>query len=44
MAGRAGAFLRFDAAGVETTIAAGFSGSDEDDAGAYGSANMFMRF
>jgi hypothetical protein len=44
MSGRAGAFLRFDAAGVETTIAAGFSGSDEDDAGAYGSANMFMRF
>jgi len=44
MSGRAGAFLRFDASGVETTIAAGISGADEDDAGAYGSANMFMRF
>jgi hypothetical protein len=44
MSGRAGAFLRFNASGVETTIAAGFSSADKDDAGAYGSAIVFMRF
>ncbi len=44
MSGRAGVFLRVDGAGVETTIAGGISGAYKDDPGAYGTANMYMRF
>jgi hypothetical protein len=44
VSGRAGAFFRFDTAGVETTLAGGVSGTYKDDPGAYGSANFFVRF
>ena len=42
--GRAGAFLRLDALGVETTLAGGLSGTYKDDPGAYGSASVYMKF
>jgi hypothetical protein len=42
--GRAGAFLRLDAAGMETTIAGGISGAYRDDPSAYGSASVHMKF
>jgi hypothetical protein len=42
--GRAGAFLRLDALGVETTLAGGLSGTYKDDPGAYGSASIYMKF
>ena len=42
--GRAGAFLRVDALGVETTLAGGLSGAYKDDPSAYGSASVYMRF
>ena len=42
--GRAGAFLRLDALGVETTLAGGISGAYKDDPGAYGSASVYMKF
>jgi len=42
--GRAGAFLRLDALGVETTLAGGVSGAYKDDPGAYGSASVYMKF
>ena len=42
--GRAGAFLRVDALGVETTLAAGLSGTYRDDPSAYGSASIYMKF
>lgn len=44
MSGRAGAFLRLDALGVETTLAGGLSGAYKDDPGAYGSASVYMKF
>jgi hypothetical protein len=42
--GRAGAFLRLDALGVETTLAGGLSGTYKDDPSAYGSASVYMKF
>jgi hypothetical protein len=42
--GRAGAFLRLDALGVETTLAGGLSGTYKDDPGGYGSASIYMKF
>ena len=42
--GRAGAFLRLDALGVETTLAGGLSGTYKDDPGTYGSASIYMKF
>lgn len=42
--GRAGAFLRLDAMGVETTLAGGVSGSYKDDPSPYGSAGIYMKF
>lgn len=42
--GRAGAFLRFDALGFETTLAGGLSGTYKDDPSAYGSASIYMKF
>ena len=44
MSGRAGAFLRVDALGVETTLAGGLSGAYKDDPSAYGSASIYMKF
>lgn len=44
ISGRAGAFLRFEAGGVETTLAGGVSGAYRDDPGAYGSANFYLKF
>ena len=42
--GRAGAFLRIDALGFETTVAGGMSGTYKDDTSAYGSASVYMKF
>ena len=42
--GRAGAFLRLDALGVETTLAGGLSGTYKDEPSAYGSASVYMKF
>jgi hypothetical protein len=42
--GRAGGFVRFDSGGWETTLAGGISGTYRGEPGAYGSANMFIRF
>jgi len=44
VSGRAGAFVRFKTAGVETTLSGGVSGAYESDPTAYGTANMFVRF
>ncbi len=44
VSGRAGAFLQFDAVGVQTTIAGGVSGNYRDNPGAYGSANFYLKF
>lgn len=42
--GRAGGFIRFNTGGWETTLAGGMSGAYRGEAGAYGSANLFVRF
>ena len=42
--GRAGAFLRLDALGVETTLAGGLSGAYKEEPGAYGTAGVYMKF
>jgi hypothetical protein len=42
--GRAGAFLRFDALGMETTVAGGMSGTYRDEPSAYGNVSMYMKF
>ena len=42
--GRAGAFVRIDALGVETTLAGGLSGTYKDDPSTYGSASVYMKF
>ena len=42
--GRAGAFLRLDALGIETTFAGGLSGTYKEDPSAYGSASVYMKF
>lgn len=42
--GRAGAFMRIDRDGIETTLAAGMSGSYREEPTLYGSANVFVRF
>ena len=44
ISGRAGAFLRIDAWGVETTLAAGLSGTYEGDPSAYGAASVYTKF
>lgn len=44
VSGRAGIFLRFNAAGMETTLAGGVSGAYRDDPGAYGMASMYKKF
>ncbi len=44
VSGRAGAFLRFDAMGMETTLAGGVSGNYKDSPSAYGTANFYVRF
>jgi Cellulose biosynthesis protein BcsS len=43
-AGRAGAFLRVNAGGMETTLAGGLSGAYRADPGAYGSASLYLKF
>ncbi len=40
---RAGGFLRFDMNGTETTLSGGFAGGD-GGGGAYGAANIYVRF
>jgi hypothetical protein len=42
--GRAGAFVRINAAGMETTISGGISGAYKADPSAYGSASLYMKF
>ncbi|WP_088347807.1 MULTISPECIES: cellulose biosynthesis protein BcsS [Rhodomicrobium] len=44
VSGRAGAFLRFDAMGLETTLAAGLSGGYRDETSTFGSVNIYRRF
>jgi hypothetical protein len=44
VSGRAGGFVRFNTAGWETTLAAGLSSAYRGASGAYGSANLFVRF
>lgn len=42
--GRAGAFVRFDNDGVETTLSGGVTGTFKDEPSLYGAANVFVRF
>jgi hypothetical protein len=44
VSGRAGAFMRINRDGIETTLSAGMSGSYREEPTLYGAANVFVRF
>ena len=41
---RAGGFLRFDVNGMETTLSGGMAKGEDDCNGAYGAANVYLKF